>query len=117
MLVYATPGQMMLLINGLQHRKYFRADFTVTGETACADSVGARARDRRAQHLNTVLRRAPVRGVQDDELLVSLRMEHLMEALVGLGWLAQRGIRYPIAPYGVQVDPAKAFQVSYAGKL
>jgi len=56
-------------------------------------------------------------GVQDDELLIALRVEHLQEVVTGLGWLAGNGIRYPIPPYGVQNDPAAAFQVSYAGKL
>src|SRR3546814_5165042 len=39
-LFYATPGQMILFINGLQHRSYRRYDFQVTGESACADSWG-----------------------------------------------------------------------------
>ena len=55
--------------------------------------------------------------MQDDELLVSLRVEHLQEVITGLDWLAGRGIRYPIPPYGVQCDPAKAFEVNYAGKM
>jgi hypothetical protein len=50
-------------------------------------------------------------------LLVSLRIDHLQEAVIGLEWLSQRGIRYPIAPYGTQCDPAKAFEVNYAGKM
>ena len=37
-LVYATPGQMIILINGLQYRNYKRFDWSVVGETACADS-------------------------------------------------------------------------------
>ena len=54
---------------------------------------------------------------RDDELLVALRMEHLEEVVRGLDWLAARGIRYPIPPYGVQSDPTAAFEVNYAGKM
>ena len=39
-LVYATPGQMIILINGLQWKNYRRFDWSVVGETACADSWG-----------------------------------------------------------------------------
>lgn len=116
-LVYATPGQMMLLINALQHRNYVRCDFTVTGETACADSWGRGLSTGEPSVSIPCFAERRFGGVQDDELLVSLRMEHVLEVLAGLEWLSQRGIRYPIAPYGVQCDPAKAFQVNYAGKI
>ena len=39
-LFYASPGQMILFINGLQYHNYRRYDFTLTGESACADSWG-----------------------------------------------------------------------------
>lgn len=116
-LVYATPGQMMLLVNALQHRRYARADFTVTGETACADSWGRGLLTGEPSISIPCFAERRFGGVQDDELLVSLRLEHLQEVVTGLEWLAQRGIRYPIAPYGTQCDPTKAFEVSYAGKL
>lgn len=116
-LVYATPGQMMLLVNGLQHRRYARADFTVTGETACADSWGRGLKTGEPSISIPCFAERRFGGVQDDELLISLRVEHLQEVVIGLDWLAQRGIRYPIAPYGTQCDPAKAFAVNYADKL
>lgn len=116
-LVYATPGQMILLVNALQHRRYVRADFTVTGETACADSWGRGLSTGEPSISIPCFAERRFGGVQDDELLVCLRLEHLQEVVTGLDWLAQRGIRYPIPPYGPQCDPAKAFEVSYAGKL
>jgi len=39
-LVYATPGQMIILINGLQWIGYKKFEWGVVGETACADSWG-----------------------------------------------------------------------------
>lgn len=116
-LVYATPGQMIILVNALQHRKYVRADFTVTGETACADSWGRGLKTGEPSISIPCFAERRFGGVQDDELLISLRVEHLQEIVIGLEWLAQRGIRYPIAPYGTQCDPAKAFEVNYADKL
>lgn len=60
-LVYATPGQMIILINGLQWKNYRRFDWSVVGETACADSWGAGAGHRRAQPVLALLCRAPLR--------------------------------------------------------
>ncbi len=39
-LIYGTPGQMITLINGLQFSGYKKFDFSVVGESACADSWG-----------------------------------------------------------------------------
>ena len=39
-LFYATPGAMMYFINGLQWQGYKRFDWSVVGESACADSWG-----------------------------------------------------------------------------
>ena len=41
-LFYANPAQMILFINGLQWNSYRRYDFSITGESACADSWGKR---------------------------------------------------------------------------
>ncbi|MGY4333540.1 uncharacterized protein (DUF169 family) [Bradyrhizobium sp. LB7.2] len=45
-LVYATPGQMIILINGLQYTGYKKFEWGVVGETACADSWGPGAQKR-----------------------------------------------------------------------
>src|SRR4029450_12893004 len=39
-LIYGTPGQMMLFINGLQWSGYKKLSFTSVGESACAGSGG-----------------------------------------------------------------------------
>lgn len=116
-LVYATPGQMIVLINALQHRNYVRCDFTVTGETACADSWGRGLATGEPSVSIPCFAERRFGGVQDDELLVSLRMEHVVEVIAGLDWLSERGIRYPIPPYGPQCDPAAAFKHNYSNKL
>jgi len=56
-LVYATPGQMIILINGLQYTGYKKFEWGVVGETACAIH-GPGAEDRRAEPVAAMLRRA-----------------------------------------------------------
>jgi uncharacterized protein (DUF169 family) len=59
-LFYATPGAMMYFINGLQWSGYKRSEWSIVGESACADSRG-RAQNAPAEPLDTVLCRAALR--------------------------------------------------------
>jgi uncharacterized protein (DUF169 family) len=113
-LVYATPGQMIILINGLQWKNYRRFDFSVVGETACADSWGrALATDEPSLSLPCFAERR-YGGVPDEEMLMALPPRYLPIAIEGMKALAANGLRYPIAPYGIQNDVRAGMGVSYA---
>jgi uncharacterized protein (DUF169 family) len=115
LLVYATPGQMIILINGLQYRAYRKFQWSVVGETACADSWGrALATGEPSLSLPCFAERR-YGGVPDDEMLMALKPADLRRAVEGMKALAKNGIRYPIAPYGIQADPAAGMGVSYGG--
>ena len=60
-LFYATPGAMIYFINGLQWSGYKRFDWSVVGESACADSWGRALRTREPSLSIPVLCRAPLR--------------------------------------------------------
>ena len=112
-LVYATPGQMILLINGLQWRGYRRFDWSVVGETACADSWGrALATGEPSLSLPCYAERR-FGGVPDDEMLMALPPRYLPVAIEGLKALAKNGIRYPVAPYGIQNDVRAGLVATY----
>ena len=112
-LVYATPGQMILFINGLQWRGYRRFDWSVVGETACADSWGrALATGEPSLSLPCYAERR-FGGVPDDEMLMALPPRYLPIAIDGLKALAKNGIRYPVAPYGIQNDVRAGLAVTY----
>ena len=115
-LVYATPGQMILFINGLQWKGYRKFDWSVVGETACADSWGrALATGEPSLSLPCFAERR-FGGVPDDEMLMALPPSYLPVAIEGLKALAKNGIRYPIAPYGIQNDVRAGLMGSYAMK-
>jgi uncharacterized protein (DUF169 family) len=112
-LVYATPGQMILLINGLQWKGYKRFDWSVVGETACADSWGrALATGEPSLSLPCFAERR-YGGVPDEEMLMALPPRYLPIAIEGLKALAKNGLRYPIAPYGIQSDVRAGMAASY----
>jgi uncharacterized protein (DUF169 family) len=115
-LVYATPGQMIILINGLQYRDYRKFEWSVVGESACADSWGrALATGEPSLSLPCYAERR-YGGVPDEEMLMALKPSDLRKAVTGMKALAKNGLRYPIPPYGIQNDPSMGMGGSYPGK-
>lgn len=115
-LVYATPGQMIILINGLQWKDYRRFDWSVVGETACADSWGRALKTGEPSLSLPCFAERRYGGVPDEEMLMALPPKYLPVAIEGMKALAKNGLRYPIAPYGVQNDVRAGMAASYSGK-
>jgi uncharacterized protein (DUF169 family) len=115
-LFYATPGAMIYFINGLQWSGYKRFDWSVVGESACADSWG-RALSKREPSLSIpCFAERRYGGVLDDEMLMATPPEHLQKAVEGMKALAKNGFRYPFPQYGMQQDVRAGMAVSYADK-
>src|SRR6059058_5526259 len=115
-LVYATPGQMIILINGLQYTGYRKFEWGVVGETACADSWGRALKTGEPSLSLPCYAERRYGGVPDEEMLMALKPADLAIAVEGMKALAKNGLRYPIAPYGIQMDPSAGMGASYAGK-
>ena len=112
-LFYATPGAMMYFINGLQWSGYKRFDWSVVGESACADSWGRALRTREPSLSIPCFAERRYGGVLDDEMLMALPPEQLEKAIAGMEALAKNGFRYPFAQYGIQQDVRAGMAVSY----
>jgi uncharacterized protein (DUF169 family) len=115
-LIYATPAQMILFINGLQWVGYKKLEWGCVGETACADSWG-RARKTGEPSLSIpCFAERRYGGVMDDELLMALPPHFLPKVFDGLEHLSRNGLRYPIPPYGLQNDVRAGMGFSYPGR-
>ena len=112
-LIYGTPGQMIILINGLQWKGYKRFDWSVVGETACADSWGRALSTGEPSLSLPCFAERRYGGVPDEEMLMALPPRYLPIAIEGMKALAKNGLRYPIAPYGVQNDVRAGMAASY----
>jgi uncharacterized protein (DUF169 family) len=109
----ATPGAMIYFINGLQWAGYKRFDWSVVGESACADSWG-RALSQRIPSLSIpCFAERRYGGVLDDEMLMATPPDYLVKAIDGMKALAKNGFRYPFPQYGVQQDVRAGMAVSY----
>ena len=83
-LVYATPGQMIILINGLQYTGYKKFEWGVVGETACADSWGRALKTGEPSLSLPCFAERRYGGVPDEEMLMALSPAHLAKAIAGM---------------------------------
>jgi uncharacterized protein (DUF169 family) len=113
-LIYATPAQMIILINGLQWAGYQKLAMGCVGESACADSWGrALATGEPSVSIPCYAERR-YGGVMEDELLMATPPEFLPKAIEGMDALSRNGLRYPIPQYGITNDVRAGMLGSYA---
>ncbi len=115
-LIYATPGQMIILINGLQWSGYRKFNWSVVGESSCADSWGRALKTGEPSLSIPCFAERRYGGVLDDELLMAMPPSYLSKTIEGMKRLAANGLRYPIPQYGIQSDARAGLSVSYGAK-
>ena len=112
-LFYATPGAMMYFINGLQWSGYKRFDWSVVGESSCADSWGRALATRTPSLSIPCFAERRYGGVLDDEMLMALPPSYIGQAIAGMTALGKNGLRYPFPQYGIQQDVRDGMAASY----
>jgi len=112
-LIYLTPGQAIIFINGLQWSGYRKFQWGVVGESACADSWGRALATGEPSLAIPCYAERRYGGVLDDELLMALPPKYLPRAIAGMERLAANGLRYPIPQYGIQADARAGLARSY----
>ncbi|MFP6808318.1 MAG: DUF169 domain-containing protein [Pseudomonadales bacterium] len=112
-LIYATPAQMILFINGLQWSGYKKLEWGCVGESSCADSWGRALKTGEPSLSIPCFAERRYGGVMEDELLMAIPPSFLPKTIAGLEALSSNGLRYPIAPYGVNNDVRAGMGVTY----
>jgi uncharacterized protein (DUF169 family) len=104
-LIYGTPAQLMLLMNGLQVKDYERFQFFFIGEGACADGLAQCYVSGKPALAVPCFGERRYGGVEEDELVLALPPGMMGKAVEGLHKLWESGLRYPI-PSPAQPDIA-----------
>ena len=112
-LIYATPAQMILFINGLQWTGYKKLEWGCVGESACADSWGRALATGEPSLSIPCFAERRYGGVMEDELLMAIPPHFLPKVIDGLDHLSRNGLRYPIPQYGINNDVRAGMGVSY----
>ena len=115
-LIYATPGQMIIFINGLQWAGYRKFQWGIVGESACADSWGRALKTGEPSLSIPCYAERRYGGVLDEEMLMAIPPHFLPKTIEGMKRLASNGLRYPIPQYGIQSDARAGLSVSYGSK-
>ena len=113
-LIYATPAQMILFINGLQWTGYKKLEWSCVGESSCADSWGRALATGEPSLSIPCFAERRYGGVMEDELLMAIPPRFLPKVISGMEHLSRNGLRYPIASYGVNNDVRAGMGVSYS---
>ncbi len=87
-LIYATPAQMILLINGLQWTGYKKLEWGCVGESSCADSWGRALATGEPSLSIPCFAERRYGGVMEDELLMALPPSFLPKIIDGLKHLS-----------------------------
>lgn len=112
-MIYGTPAQMILFINGLQYTGYRNLEWGCVGESACADSWGRALKTGEPSLSIPCFAERRYGGVLEDELLMALPPKFLPKVIEGLATLSRNGLRYPIPQYGIQSDARAGLGASY----
>jgi len=115
-LIYATPAQMILFINGLQYSGYKKLKWGCVGESSCADSWGRALKTGEPSLSIPCFAERRYGGVMEDELLMAIPPKFLPKVIAGLEQLSANGLRYPIPAYGVSNDARAGMGVSYESR-
>lgn len=115
-LIYATPAQMILFINGLQWAGYRKLEWGCVGESACADSWGRALKTGEPSLSIPCFAERRYGGVLEDELLMAIPPKFLPKVIEGLARLSKNGLRYPIPQYGIQSDARAGLSASYGDR-
>lgn len=110
---YGTPGQMIIFINGLQWEGFKKFEWSVVGESACADSWGRALKTGEPSLAIPCYAERRYGGVLDEEMVMAITPKDLVKAIEGMKQLSRNGLRYPIPPYGIQVDPRETLEPIY----
>ena len=112
-LIYATPAQMILFINGLQWTGYKKLEWGCVGESSCADSWGRALKTGEPSLSIPCFAERRYGGLMEDELLMAIPPGFLPKVIAGLEQLSRNGLRYPIPSYGISNDARAGLGVSY----
>ena len=105
-LIYANVAQIMMIMCGLQKRKYEEFSFSFLGEGDCTNSLArCYTTGKLAMGLGCYGERA-MGQMMDGEIALALPPGELERAVLGLKDLADLGFKYPIRFVGAEHDPA-----------
>lgn len=115
-LIYGNPGQMMMIMSGIQKIEFQRFQFFYIGEGACADSLGQCYTTGKPALSIPCFGERRFGEVLDDEMVLALPPDWVGKAIEGMQRLSAIGLRLPVPIHGGEHDPSPALTRAYPKK-
>jgi len=112
-LIYGSPCQMMMVLDGFHWIKYEVNDFIDTGGSSCATTIGRTFTTGKLSLAIPDYGERRYGHVQENEIALSMKPEKLGECLEGLEGLRKAGLPYPLPFWGSQADTYTGYPPSY----
>lgn len=100
-LIYGTPAQMMMILNGLHWRDYRVEENIDNGGSSCASGLVRCYLTKRPCLTIPDYAERRFAQVQEDEMVVALTPEQLGKSIDGINGLREGGIVYPVPSIGL----------------
>ncbi len=105
-LIYGNVAQIMMLMCGLQKRKYENFSFSFLGEGDCSNSLGrCYSTGKISLGLGCYGERS-MGQMENGEVVLAMPPMEMERALLGLKDLSEAGLKYPIKTIGIGHDPS-----------
>ena len=116
-MLVGSPGQIFMVISGYLRQKFEPLTQRFVGESSC--SMGWVKTLQTGEPGLAVPCFAEMRygGFSEHEMILTLSPEDFVRSVEGLEALGKVGLRYPVPPYGMQMDVCEGVGVSYGDAL
>lgn len=112
-LVYASAGQMTLIMNGYQYYGYEPIQGGFSGEGSCADALPRCVATGKPSLCMPCLGERRFGLMDDSEVILALPADKLETTVKGLKQLKQNGLEYPMTHLEAGMDVSPIFEAMY----
>jgi len=112
-LINASPGAVFMLLSGFLHRDYKALDLKIVGESSCSMTWVKTLYTGQIGVSMPCFAEMRYAGMSPDKMILTMTPKDLVKAIEGVETLSKSGLRYPVPPYGTQVDVREGIGYSY----
>jgi uncharacterized protein (DUF169 family) len=103
-LIAGSPGQIFMLTSGYLRTEFRPLVLTFPGESTCSITWVKTLQTGEIGLSLPCFGEIRYAGFSDNEVILTMQPSHLVKAIAGAEDLSKAGLRYPIPPYGPQMD-------------
>jgi len=112
-IIAGSPGALFMLLSGYQRIAYHDLSFPFVGESSCSTTWIRTLYTGEIGFSTPCYAEMRFGGLSDKDMILSMKPADLLTAVKGLELLNKRGLRFPVPPYGIQMDVMEGLGASY----